>query len=94
MSVSRVEAHTCEVGKEIYNGKWMWVLATDNPCECTRIVMGGINTVTPKRFFVPTYVETPLISDNAREIRLHYNCPDQGTVLRLRYSPGRGRICK
>ena len=38
--------------------------------------MGGMNTWTPVRSFVPTTVNTPLLSDDVSDIRRHYglNC--------------------
>ena len=38
--------------------------------------MGGVNTWTPIRPFRPTYVNSPLLSDDVDEIRAHYhlNC--------------------
>ena len=34
--------------------------------------MGGVNTWTPIRPFVPTYYDSPLLSDDINEIREHY----------------------
>ena len=34
--------------------------------------MGGMNTWTPIRPFVPTYADTPLLSEDVKAIRMHY----------------------
>ena len=45
--------------------------------------MGGMNTWTPIRPFKPTYVYTPLISDDVKKIREHYklNCREEGEYV-------------
>ena len=69
-----VKAYICEVGNEINaNNEWQWVLPFQKPCECTSVVMGGINTWIPTREFVPVYALNLLVSDNINEIREHYN---------------------
>ena len=73
--------HICEVGREKdETDTWMWVLPYPNPCLCTEIIMGGMNTWTPIRPFKPVYASTPLISDDVEKIRKHYNlkCEKQG----------------
>ena len=71
--LTRVDANTCEVANERNrHNEWKWVLPYPNPCGCTKIIMGGMNTWTPIRPFVPTYVETPLLSHDVDEIRRHY----------------------
>ena len=69
----QVNANICEVGRERnqYN-EWKWVLPYPDPCSCTKIIMGGMNTWTPIRPFVPTYVNTPLLSEDLKAIRSHY----------------------
>ena len=44
--------------------------------------MGGLNTWTPIRPFVPTYYNSPLLSDNINEIREHYglDCNDESKL--------------
>ena len=34
--------------------------------------MGGMNTWTPIRQYIPVYVESPLLSDDVNAIREHY----------------------
>ena len=54
-----VRAHICEVGSELdESNTWRWVLPHQHPCECTEIIMGGVNTWTPIGSFKPTYVNT------------------------------------
>ena len=36
------------------------------------VIMGGMNTWSPVRNFVPTNVDTPLLSNDVRAIRKHY----------------------
>ena len=61
----------------------MWVLPYPNPCACTEVIMGGMNTWTPIRPFKPTYVYSPLISNNIKKIRKHFNlaCEEEGMAL-------------
>ena len=69
----KVNAYICEVGRERNaNNEWRWVLPYPNPCECTSVIMGGVNTWTPIRPFVPVYVLSPLLSNNIEAIRTHY----------------------
>ena len=73
-------AHICEVGRERdESNTWRWVLPYQHPCECTKIIMGGVNTWTPIRPFKPTYVNTPLLSDDVDKIRKHYGLDCDGT---------------
>ena len=77
----KVNAYICEVGQERNaNNDWRWVLPYPNPCECTSVIMGGVNTWTPIRPFVPTYVLSPLISHDIKAIRAHYGleCDEVG----------------
>ena len=68
-----MDAYICEVGREKnQHNEWKWVLPYPNPCECTEVIMGGINTWTPIRPFVPTYAESPLLSNDVNAIREHY----------------------
>ena len=73
----QVKGYTCEVGNERnLDNEWKWVLPYPDPCECTSVIMGGMNTWTPTRPFVPTYADTPLLSEDVKTIRKHYklNC--------------------
>ena len=74
-----VGAHICEVGRERdESSTWRWVLPYQHPCDCTEVIMGGVNTWTPIRPFKPTYVNTPLLSDDVDEIRKHYGLDCNG----------------
>ena len=70
----KVNAYICEVGRERNaDYEWRWVLPYHNPCECTSVIMGGMNTWIPIRSFVPVYVVSPLLSDDIETIRTHYD---------------------
>ena len=76
--------HTCEVGREKdETNTWMWVLPYPDPCLCTKVIMGGMNTWTPMRPFKPVYAKSPLLSDDVKEIRMHYNlkCEKEGKKI-------------
>ena len=75
----QVRAHICEVGKEKdQRGIWKWVLPYAEPCKCTSVRMGGMNTRTPIRPFKPTYVSKPLASTDVAKIRKHYRLQCSG----------------
>ena len=78
----QVQTHICEVGREKdENNTWMWVLPYPDPCLCTEIIMGGMNTWTPIRPFKPVYAYSPLISDDVEKIREHYKLHCEGMIL-------------
>ena len=71
--IIRVESFVCEVGRERDQfNEWKWVFLHQNTCGCTRVIMGGLNTWTPIRLFVPKYYNSPLLSDDISEIRENY----------------------
>ena len=75
----QVRAHICEVGQEKDDrGIWKWVLPYSEPCKCTSVRMGGMNTRTPIRPFKPTYVSKPLVSSDIAKIRKHYKLQCSG----------------
>ena len=79
----QVNTHICEVGRVRDQYKvWKLVLPYPDPCGCTEVIMGGMNTWTPIRSFEPTYVESPLLSDDIKAIRDHYQlvCDDNGKL--------------
>ena len=77
-----VQAYVCQVGREKDDqNAWRWILPYEDPCSCTSVIMGGVNTWTPKRPFKPTYVNTPLLSDNIDEIRAHYGIKCVGMYI-------------
>ena len=85
-----VQAFTCEVGRERnQHNEWMWVLPYPNPCECTSVIMGGLNTWTPIRPFVPVYAKTPLLSDDINTIREHYKlqCDEESKYYDINLKP-------
>ena len=83
------QAHICEVGREKDGtNAWMWTLPYPDPCLCSQVIMGGMNTWTPIRLFKPTYVYSPLISDDVKKIRTHYNlkCEEEGMTVSGRHT--------
>ncbi len=67
-------AHTCDVGQEHdADHVWRWVLPYDDPCQCTSIIRGGANPITPRRNFKPVYVDKPLFTRDVNKIRKHYD---------------------
>ena len=63
--------------------EWRWVLPYPNPCECTSVIMGGMNTRTPIRPFVPVYAVIPLVAHDINLIREHYalKCEEQSKFI-------------
>ena len=69
----KVNASICEVGREKNEDNvWKWVLPYPDPCVCTRVIMGGMDTWKPIRPIVPAFTETPLLSNDVNAIRAHY----------------------
>ena len=92
-----VDAHICEVGRERdQHNEWKWVLPYPNPCECTSVIMGGLNTWTPIRPFIPVYVKSPLFSDDVNEIREHYGlaCDANGKSCYIYWGSKTHNACK
>ena len=78
----QVRAIHCYAGKEKDgSNNWRWVLPYKDPCACTSVRIGGLNTVTPKRAFEPTYTKELLISDDVEKIREHYGLQCKGKSL-------------
>ncbi|XP_071797803.1 uncharacterized protein [Asterias amurensis] len=72
------QAMICSIGQEpdAANGnKFRWVIPVSDPCECTKIRMGGLNTRTPARPFNVTYHDTPFINDDYKKIWKWLKCP-------------------
>ena len=85
-----VRAHyICEVGQEKDDKNWRWVLPYKDPCKCTSIRRGGMNTHTPIRSFDPVYVDQPLLSNELKEIREHYHldCIGEYCLYQKKSSP-------
>ena len=63
--------------------EWKWVLPYLDPCGCTRVIMGGMNTWTPIRTYVPTYADSPFWSEDMKAIRMHYGleCGEKGKCV-------------
>ncbi|XP_071796120.1 uncharacterized protein [Asterias amurensis] len=69
----------CSIGHERdpnEGNRYRWVIPVDDPCKCTRLRVGGLNTRTPCRHFNVTYYDNFMQSDNAEEIRKWLNCTD------------------
>ena len=74
-----MRAHHCYIGQEPdANNDWHWVLPYEDPCACTGIRFGGLNTDTPERDFEPMHVEKPFLSDDLTEIRIRYGLECKG----------------
>ena len=58
--------------------------------------MGGLNTWTPIRPFLPKYYDSPLLSDDINEIREHYglNCDEDRKFTFSKNTRTRRRISK
>ncbi|XP_033630815.1 uncharacterized protein LOC117292775 [Asterias rubens] len=73
------KAMVCQMGQEPDSNaahRYRWVIPVEDPCKCTEIRPGGINTRTPGRNFKVIYFDTILISNSPKEIRQWLNCPD------------------
>ena len=72
-------AMLCYMGKEPdpdSHNKYRWVIPVEDPCQCTKVQMGSVNTRTPCRPFKVTYYDTFLLSDDPVEIRKLLNCTE------------------
>ena len=69
-----VKAYTCEAGRERDQfNEWKWVLPYTDPCECTRVIVGGLNTWTPiSPLNLGQFYDELLLSNDIKEIREHY----------------------
>ncbi|XP_071797195.1 uncharacterized protein [Asterias amurensis] len=79
VNVHLSQAMVCEMGQEPDSNaahRYRWVIPVEDPCKCTEIRPGGINTRTPGRHFKVIYFDTILISNSPKEIRKWLNCPD------------------
>ena len=77
----QVNSNICEAGSEgNQNQEWRWILPYADRCQCSKVVMGGFNTWTPNRPFLPAYAASPLLSNNIDTIRGHYGlkCRTEG----------------
>ena len=71
----KIHAYICKVSAErdqFNQCKVKWFLDYPNPCECTKLVIGGFTTWSPNRHFTPVYSEHPLLSDDISVFRMHY----------------------
>ena len=77
----QVRAHSCEVGQQVtHDRNWRWVLTDEDPCTCTSLRLGGVNTDSPRRPHDPKDMDKPLISDDVEKIRslLGLECSPKG----------------
>ncbi|XP_033628169.1 fibrinogen-like protein 1 [Asterias rubens] len=77
--VPLVSSEVCYYGNEpdpSHGNKLRWVLPVRDPCRCTVIRIGGMNSVTPKRAFQPKYEDQPFTTKDVTEIRKKFNCSD------------------
>ena len=78
------KAMSCSIGQEPdpeSHNRYRWVIPVEDPCQCTQIQLGGVNTRTPCRPFNVTYYDTFLHSNNTQEIQQWLNC--SGTNVSL-----------
>ncbi|XP_033638437.1 microfibril-associated glycoprotein 4-like [Asterias rubens] len=71
------EALICTIGQERdpeSGGRYRWVIPEPDPCQCTTIRVGGLNTRRPYRPFVVTYMDTFIHSNDQAEIQTWLNC--------------------
>ena len=84
--VPLVSSEVCYYGNEpdpSHGNKLRWVLPVRDPCRCTVIRIGGMNSVTPKRAFQPKYEDQPFTTKDVTEIRKKFNC--SGKLQKGRY---------
>ncbi|XP_071790814.1 techylectin-5A-like [Asterias amurensis] len=77
--VPLVSSEVCHYGNEpdpSHGNKLRWVLPVRDPCRCTVIRLGGMNSMTPKRAFQPKYEDQPFTTKEVTEIRKKFNCSD------------------
>ena len=71
------KAMSCSIGQEPdpeSHNRYRWLIPVEDPCQCTQIQLGGVNTRTPCRPFNVTYYDTFLLSNNTQEIQQWLNC--------------------
>ena len=63
----QVNGKSCEVGIHLDQfNEWKWVLPYPDPCTCTKVIMGGVNTWNFGHPFMRTY-DSSLFSDDVNE---------------------------
>ena len=70
-----IHSYTCKVTAErdqLNKCKVKWVLDYLDPCECTRLAIGGFTLWIPQRQYTPVFAESPLVSDDISKFRMHY----------------------
>ncbi|XP_038064463.1 neuropilin-1-like isoform X2 [Patiria miniata] len=56
------------------NDSYRWVIPIEDPCRCTEVKLGGVNTFTSRLPFKVKYYDTFLQSRNSDEIQAWLNC--------------------
>ncbi|XP_038061162.1 uncharacterized protein LOC119731933 [Patiria miniata] len=72
----------CEIGQEpdpASQNRYRWVIPVKDPCQCTEVRVGSLNTRAPCRPFDIKYYDTFLHSSNQTEIRKWLNCSEPPT---------------
>ncbi|XP_022110422.1 EGF-like repeat and discoidin I-like domain-containing protein 3 [Acanthaster planci] len=54
--------------------RYRWLLPVEEPCQCSEVKIGPLNTRVPYRPFTVTYYDALLISSNPVEIQSWLNC--------------------
>ncbi|XP_038061158.1 uncharacterized protein LOC119731931 [Patiria miniata] len=78
----RTQAMYCEIGQEpdpACQNRYRWVIPVKDPCQCTEVRVGSLNTRAPCRPFDIKYYDTFLHSSNQTEIRKWLNCSEPPT---------------
>ncbi|XP_038061206.1 uncharacterized protein LOC119731954 [Patiria miniata] len=76
------QAMYCEIGQEpdpASQNRYRWVIPVKDPCQCTEVRVGSLNTRAPCGPFDVRYYDTFLHSSNQTEIRKWLNCSEQPT---------------
>ncbi|XP_022111268.1 uncharacterized protein LOC110990532 [Acanthaster planci] len=88
----QIKAMHCVIGQEpdpASHGRYRWVIPVLDPCRCTEVQIGGMNTLAPHRPFEVVYFDTFLQSSNPVEIRKWFNCTDLPVSCRSYMELGR-----
>ena len=76
------EAMVCSMGKEpdpSSRNRSRWVIPVEDPCKCTKIKLGGVNTGTPSRHFKVIYFDTFLRTPE--EVQKWLSCSGKENII-------------
>ena len=72
-----INAYTCYLGQEPdSDGRMKWVLPYGEPCACTEVRLGGLNTKAQPRPFTPTHIDLSAARslNDMTAVLTHLNC--------------------